>query len=65
MATLKPNTRIWIALISVYLIWGSTYLAILYVVKTIPPFMAGGMRFITAGLVLFVWRTLISVFVMF
>jgi len=56
MATLKPNTRIWIALISVYLIWGSTYLAILYVVKTIPPFMAGGMRFITAGLVLFVWR---------
>ena len=56
MATLKPNTRIWLALISVYLIWGSTYLAILYVVKTIPPFMAGGMRFITAGLVLFIWR---------
>lgn len=56
MATLNKNSRIWIALISVYLIWGSTYLAIRYVVETIPPFMAGGMRFITAGLVLFIWR---------
>ena len=56
MATLNKNTRVWIALISVYLIWGSTYLAIRYVVETIPPFMAGGMRFVSAGLVLYIWR---------
>ena len=56
MTIQKSTSRIWIALISVYLIWGSTYLAILYVVKTIPPFMAGGMRFLSAGLVLFLWR---------
>ena len=56
MATLNKNTRIWIALISVYLIWGSTYLAIRYVVETIPPFMAGGVRFIGAGIVLYIWR---------
>ena len=56
MTSLNKNTRIWIALLSVYLIWGSTYLAILYVVETIPPFMAGGMRFISSGLVLYIWR---------
>ena len=56
MATLNKSSRIWIALISVYLIWGSTYLAIRYVVETIPPFMAGGARFISAGIVLYIWR---------
>ncbi len=56
MTSLNKNTRVWIALISVYLIWGSTYLAIRYVVDTIPPFMAGGMRFLSAGLVLYLWR---------
>ena len=56
MATLNKKTRIWIALISVYLIWGSTYLAIRYVVETIPPFMAGGMRFVSAGAALYIWR---------
>ena len=56
MRTLNKNTRIWIALIAVYLIWGSTYLAIRYVVETIPPFMAGGARFISSGIVLYIWR---------
>ena len=56
MKKLNKNTRIWIALIAVYLIWGSTYLAIRYVVETIPPFMAMGMRFISAGLLLYFWR---------
>ena len=56
MATLNKNTRIWIALISVYLIWGSTYLAIRYVVETIPPFMAAGLRFLSAGLLLYFWQ---------
>lgn len=56
MTTLNKSTRVWIALISVYLIWGSTYLAIRYMVETIPPFMAGGMRFLSAGLVLYLWR---------
>ncbi|MBT3320952.1 MAG: EamA family transporter [Anaerolineae bacterium] len=56
MTTLNKNTRIWIALIAVYIIWGSTYLAIRYVVETIPPFIGMGMRFITAGIALYIWR---------
>lgn len=56
MATLSKNTRIWIALIAIYIIWGSTYLAIRYTVETIPPFIAGGARFLGAGLLLVVWR---------
>ncbi len=56
MKTLSKNTTIWIALIAIYLIWGSTYLAIRYVVESIPPFMSAGMRFISAGVLLYVWR---------
>lgn len=56
MTSLNKNTRIWIALIAVYLIWGSTYLAIRYVVASIPPFTAAGIRFLSAGLLLYTWR---------
>ena len=56
MTSLNKNTLVWIALIAVYLIWGSTYLAIRYVVETIPPFIGMGMRFISAGIVLYIWR---------
>jgi drug/metabolite transporter (DMT)-like permease len=37
---------------SIYLIWGSTYLAIRYAVETLPPFLMGGMRFAVAGFIL-------------
>ncbi|MCP4141093.1 MAG: EamA family transporter [Chloroflexi bacterium] len=53
---MNKKTLIWVALISIYLIWGSTYLAIRYVVGSMPPFMAMGMRFITAGVALYIWR---------
>ena len=43
------------ALVAVYLIWGSTYLAIRYAVHTIPPFLMASARFLVAGLVLYVW----------
>jgi len=56
MSTLNKNTRIWIALIAVYLIWGSTYLAIRYVVESIPPFISAGIRFAIAGTLLYFWR---------
>jgi len=50
------KTRIWIALLAIYLIWGSTYLAIRYAVGTIPPLLMAGTRFLIAGAVLFIWR---------
>lgn len=42
-----------LAFAALYLIWGSTYLAIRYVVATLPPFLMAGARFIVSGLVLF------------
>lgn len=56
MTNINKNTRIWIALIAVYIIWGSTYLAIRYVVESMPPFITAGMRFASAGILLYTWR---------
>lgn len=52
------KTRIAVALLAVYLIWGSTYLAIRFAVETIPPFLMAGARFLISGLLLVVWRRL-------
>ncbi|MFC8014654.1 EamA family transporter [Streptomyces cinereoruber] len=43
---------VWAALGIVYVVWGSTYLGIRVVVETLPPFLSGGARFVTAGLLL-------------
>lgn len=43
------------AFASIYLVWGSTYLAIRYAVQTIPPFMMGGLRFVVSGVILYLW----------
>ena len=43
------------AFASIYLIWGSTYLAIRYAVETIPPFIMGGVRFLISGAMLYLW----------
>ncbi len=40
------------AFAAVYVIWGSTYLGIYYAIRTIPIFVMGGARFLTAGLIL-------------
>ena len=39
----------------IYVVWGSTYLAIRIGVSTIPPFIMGGTRFIVAGSALYIW----------
>jgi drug/metabolite transporter (DMT)-like permease len=46
----KDNrAKLLIALLSVYFIWGSTYLAIRIALEGFPPFMMAGMRFLIAG----------------
>ncbi|MFG1838273.1 EamA family transporter [Micromonospora sp. NPDC049175] len=45
-------TLIWTALIVVYLLWGSTYLAIRIAVETLPALLSAALRFAVAGLVL-------------
>ena len=44
-----------LSFISIYLIWGSTYLAIRYAVETIPPLYTAGLRHLIAGTILLVW----------
>ncbi|HET7585091.1 MAG TPA: drug/metabolite exporter YedA [Gemmatimonadaceae bacterium] len=43
------------AFAAVYIIWGSTYLAIRFAIETIPPFLMAGVRFLIAGTILYVW----------
>jgi drug/metabolite transporter (DMT)-like permease len=49
---------IWTALAAVYLIWGSTYLAIRFTVETLPPFISAAGRFLASGAFLYLWRRL-------
>lgn len=44
-----------LAFAAIYLIWGSTYLAIRYTVETIPPLVAAGVRHTIAGSILLAW----------
>jgi drug/metabolite transporter (DMT)-like permease len=50
------KTKIWIALLAVYIVWGSTYLVIRFAVETLPPFLSGGLRFLVSGAILLIWR---------
>ena len=50
------KTKLWAALIALYIVWGSTYLAIRFAVETIPPFMHASLRFLISGVILFAWR---------
>ena len=50
--------RILLAFAAVYVLWGSTYLAIRFGVETVPPFFLAGARHLTAGLLLYLWMRL-------
>lgn len=51
---MEAPSRAWIiaGLLVVYLVWGSTYLAIRVAVETMPPFMMAGVRFLVAGVIM-------------
>lgn len=46
------------AFAAVYVIWGSTYLAIRFAIETLPPFLMAGTRFLIAGALLHTWGRL-------
>lgn len=52
------RTKIILAFLSIYIVWGSTYLGILYAIETIPPWSLTAMRFIAASLCLGVFALL-------
>jgi drug/metabolite transporter (DMT)-like permease len=51
-AEAAPPWKIWTALWIVYIVWGSTYLAIRYMVQTLPPLFGAGTRFVLVGAIL-------------
>jgi drug/metabolite transporter (DMT)-like permease len=49
------RSRVIAAFVAVYVVWGSTYLAIRYAVETMPPFLMVGARFLVSGVILYAW----------
>src|ERR1017187_3350546 len=53
--THRPRWKTLLAFAIIYLVWGSTFLAIRVGVREVPPFLLAAMRFLVAGLVLCGW----------
>jgi drug/metabolite transporter (DMT)-like permease len=53
--THPPKWKVLLAFAIIYLVWGSTFLAIRIGVREVPPFLLAGMRFLVAGAVLYAW----------
>jgi len=53
-----PRAQLLLAFAAVYVIWGSTYLAIRFAIETLPPFLMAGVRFLIAGSILYGWMRL-------
>ena len=50
------KSKIWLALLALYIVWGSTYLGIKVSIETIPPFFHAAVRFLISGLILVIWQ---------
>jgi drug/metabolite transporter (DMT)-like permease len=55
-STSQPSTwKTLLAFAIIYFVWGSTFLAIRIGVAEVPPFLLAGMRFLVAGLAIYLW----------
>ena len=54
MAT-SYSPRVWLALATIYVVWGSTFMAVTIAVRDVPPLLAMGFRHVTAGALLLAW----------
>lgn len=50
------KSKIWLAMLALYFVWGSTYLGIRVAIETLPPFLHSGVRFLISGLILMGWQ---------
>ncbi len=50
--------RVWLAFFAIYVLWGTTFLAIRIAVAEVPPLLAAGLRFFIAGVLLYGWMRL-------
>jgi drug/metabolite transporter (DMT)-like permease len=51
----RPRWKTLLAFAIIYFVWGSTFFAIRIGVQEVPPFLLAAMRFLAAGLVLYLW----------
>ena len=51
----RRAVAVWSGLGAIYLLWGSTYLAVMVAIRTMPPLLMSSLRFLLAGAVLYVW----------
>src|SRR5579864_3312188 len=51
----RPAWKTLLAFAIIYFVWGSTFLAIRVGVREVPPFLLAAMRFLVAGLALYIW----------
>ena len=51
----KLDLRLVMAFFAIYFLWGATFLAIRVAVLEIPPFFTAGLRFFTAGVILYLF----------
>jgi drug/metabolite transporter (DMT)-like permease len=51
-STVRSGPLLWFNLIIVWIVWGSTYIGILFATETIPPFVAMGSRFLVAFVIM-------------
>ena len=58
MTDSRPLWRLIVAFASIYVIWGSTYLAIRFAIETVPPLLMAGGRYLVAGAILYAWSRL-------
>jgi drug/metabolite transporter (DMT)-like permease len=54
----RLDLRVLLAFTAIYVLWGGTFLAIRIAVLEIPPFFSSGVRFLTAGALLYVFMRL-------
>ena len=54
------RTALIVAFFLVYVVWGSTYLAIRYAIETLPPFLMASTRFLVAGGLLYAWSRMFA-----
>ena len=54
MAARYP-ARVWLALLTIYLVWGSTFIALAITVRDLPPLLSMAIRHLIAGALLLAW----------
>ena len=55
--TVRPAS-IWVGMVVIYIVWGSTYLGMHFAIQTMPPFLMAAARFLISGAILYIWRRL-------